>query len=83
MNQTTLFDRPETFPPASRTSDPATSKAAEQRMNRSGARKTQAEQVLDAVIRRLGDLTSKGLVCKGENRICTKQKTIMGTWEPK
>jgi hypothetical protein len=49
VNQTALFDREE-FPPASRADDPSTSKAAEQRVTRSGARKTQADIVLQAVV---------------------------------
>lgn len=49
MNQTALFNGEE-FPPASRSDDPSTSKAAEQRVTRSGARKSQAEIVLQAVI---------------------------------
>lgn len=48
MNQTALFDRDQ-FPPASRADDPSTSKAAEQRVTRSGARKRQVDIVLQAV----------------------------------
>lgn len=44
MNQPTL-----NFPPASRRTDPSTSKAAEQAVTRSGRRQKQAEQVLELV----------------------------------
>lgn len=60
MNQTALFDREE-FPPASRGDDPASSKAAEQRMNSTGARRTQAELVLAALKRHGKPITAHEL----------------------
>jgi len=48
------------FAPASRSDDPSTSKDAEQRVTRSGARATQAEQVL-ALVKRYPGRTSAEL----------------------
>ena len=48
------------FPPATHRNDPATSRAAERAITDSGARQTQAEQVLE-LVRQVSGLTSAEL----------------------
>jgi hypothetical protein len=62
MNQTALFDR-EDFPPASRTSDPASSHQAEHGVTASGQRGTHMELVLGAMKRQGKPMTAREIGC--------------------
>lgn len=66
MNQTAIH-----FPPASRLNDPASSKAAEQRITRSGGRLNQADVVLAALLRAVRVTSQPGATSHELTQFCS------------